>query len=66
MKVGDLITLSHGPRQHFKITSKTALLVKKLPRSDRYEYDWLVLADGRFIGLGRQLEDSEKILSESR
>ena len=66
MKVGDLITLSAGPRQHFKITSKTALLVKKLPRSDRYEYDWLVLADGRFIGLGRQLEDSEKILSESR
>jgi hypothetical protein len=66
MKVGDLITLSDGPRQHFKIISKTALLVKKLPRSDRYEYDWLVLADGRFIGLGRQLEDSEKILSESR
>ena len=66
MKVGDLVTLSDGPRQHFKIISKTALLVKKLPRSDRYEYDWLVLVDGRFIGLGRQLEDSEKILSESR
>ena len=66
MKVGDLITLSSGSRQHFKITSKTALLVKKLPRDDRYEYDWLVLADGRYIALGRQLESSAEVISEGR
>ena len=66
MKIGDLITLSSGPRIHFNLTSKSATLIRKIPRYDVLEYDWLMLADGRLIVLGRQIEDSAEVLSESR
>lgn len=66
MKVGDLVRLSPGAGDHFKLKSYIAILVKKLPRSDSYEYDWLVLADGRHIALGRQIEMSAEVIGESR
>ena len=66
VKVGDLIKLSQGPYNHFKLKSYTAMLVKKLPRDDGYMYDWLVLTDGRYIALGRQIEQSAKVISEGR
>jgi hypothetical protein len=66
MKVGDLITLSSGPRIHFSLTSESATLIKKIPRGDDLEYDWLVLVDGRLIELGRQIENSAEVLNESR
>ena len=66
MKVGDLITLSSGPRIHFNLTSESATLIRKIPRNDDLEYDWLVFVDGRLIELGRQIENSAEVLSESR
>ncbi len=66
MKVGDLIRLSRGAGNHFKLKSYVATLVKKLPREDSYEYDWLVMTDGRYIALGRQIEQSAEVISESR
>ena len=66
MKVGDLITLSSGPRIHFNLTSESATLIRKIPRGDDLEYDWLVFVDGRLIELGRQIENSAEVLSESR
>ena len=66
MKAGDLIKLSRGPIDYFSLTSESAMLVEKLPRSDAYEYDWLVFVDGRCIKLGRQIENSLEIISESR
>ena len=66
MKVGDLIQLQRGTRKHWDLPTGVALLVEKLPRNDHYEYDWKVLVDGRYIELGRQLEGSSEILSESR
>jgi hypothetical protein len=41
-------------------------LVEKLPRMDRLEYDWKVLVDGRYIELGRQIEQSSEVINESR
>jgi hypothetical protein len=66
MKVGDVIKLSRGPYNHFKLSSYIVLLIEKLPRSDAHEYDWLVLADGHLIELGRQIEGSAEVLNESR
>ena len=66
MIAGDLISLPQGPYNHFNLKSYVAILVKKLPRDDSYEYDWLVLADGRYIALGRQIEQSAQVISESR
>lgn len=67
MKVGDLIRLTSGPYNHFKLKSYVATLIKKLPRGDHYEYDWLVLADGKYITLGRQIEyNGAEVISESR
>ena len=66
MKVGDLVRLSRGVGNHFSLKSYVAILVKKLPRSDSYEYDWLVMTDGRYIALGRQIEQSAELISESR
>ena len=66
MKVGDLVTLSNGPRIHFNLTSESATLIRKIPRDDDHEYDWLVFVDGRFIELGRQIENSAEALSERR
>ena len=65
MKVGDLIKLPVGTYNHFKLKSYVAVLAKKLPRSDGFGYDWLVLADGRYIALGRQIEQSAEVISES-
>ena len=62
MKVGDIIKLSQGPYNHFKLNSYIALLIEKLPRSDAYEYDWLVMTDGRFIEMGRQIENSAELI----
>ena len=66
MKVGDLIQLQEGTRNHWDLPTGIALLTEKLPRNDYLEYDWKVVVDGRYIELGRQLEQSAEILSESR
>ena len=66
MKVGDLVTLPRGTRNHWGLPTGIALLLEKLPRNDRLEYDWRVLVDGRSIELGRQLEQSSEVLNESR
>ena len=65
MKPGDLIKLSVGTYNHFKLKSYVAVLVKKLPRDDSYMYDWLVLTDGRYIALGRQIESSAELINEA-
>ena len=66
MKVGDLVQLQEGTRSHWDLPTGIALLTEKLPRNDYLEYDWKVVVDGRYIELGRQLELSAEILSESR
>ena len=64
MKVGDLVKLQRGTRNHWGLPTGIALLLEKLPRNDRLEYDWRVLVDGRSIELGRQLEQSSEVLSD--
>ncbi len=66
MKVGDLVKLPRGTRNHWRLPTGIALLLEKLPRNDRLEYDWRVLVDGRSIELGRQLEFSSEVINESR
>jgi len=66
MKAGDLVRLQSGTRNHWGLPTGIALLVEKLPRPDKYKYDWRVFVDGRYIGLGRQLEQSAEVLNESR
>jgi hypothetical protein len=66
MKVGDVIKLQSGTRVHWGLPTGIALLIKKLPRNDSLEYDWRVLVDGRYIGFGRQIEQSAEVISESR
>jgi hypothetical protein len=66
MKVGDLVKLQRGTRNHWGLPTGIALLLEKLPRNDRLEYDWRVLVDGRSIELGRQLEQSSEVLNEAR
>lgn len=66
MKVGDLVRLSQGAVNHFNLKSYNAILIKKTPRSDSLEYDWLVMTDGRYIALGRQIENTAEIISASR
>ena len=63
MKVGDLIRLQSGTRNHWQLPTGVALLVEKLPRVDELEYDWRVLVDGRYIELGRQIEQSSEVIS---
>jgi len=63
MKVGDLIKLQSGTRNHWRLPTGVALLVEKLPRADELEYDWRVLVDGRYIELGRQIEQSSEVIS---
>jgi len=63
MKVGDLIKLQSGTRNHWRLPTGIALLVEKLPRADELEYDWRVLVDGRYIELGRQIEQSSEVIS---
>ena len=64
MKVGDLVKLQRGTRNHWGLPTGIALLLEKLPRNDRLEYDWRVLVDGRSIELGRQLEQSSEVLND--
>jgi hypothetical protein len=66
MKVGDLIKLQSGTCTHWGLPTGVALLVEKLPRIDIYEYDWRVLVDGRYVELGRQIEQSSEVINESR
>ena len=66
VKVGDLVKLPEGCRKHWKLPTGVAILVAKLPRADTLEYDWQVLAEGRLIALGRQIEQSSEVISESR
>jgi hypothetical protein len=66
MKVGDLVRLQSGTRKHWGLPTGIALLVEKLPRVDELKYDWRVFVDGRYIGLGRQLEQSAEVINESR
>ena len=66
MKVGDVIKLQSGTVKHWGLKSEVAILLEKLPRSDGLEYDWLVMADGRCLELGRQLEQSSEVINEDR
>ena len=66
MKAGDMIKLPEGCRKHWGLPTGVALLIAKLPRNDRLEYDWKVLVDGRYIELGRQIENDPEVLNESR
>ena len=58
MKVGDLILLPPGFRQHWGLFSKWGVLVEKLPRTDDLEYDWRIFADNRYVNAGRQIEQN--------
>ena len=66
MKVGDLIKLHSSTCTAWGLLTGVALLIQKLPRNDRLEYDWRVLVEGRCFKVGRQLEDSSELLSASR
>jgi hypothetical protein len=63
MKIGDMIMLSSGPVYHFDLTNPVAVLVAKVPRQDYLEYGWLAFASGRFIRLGRQIEQTCEVLN---
>tara|TARA_B100000900_G_scaffold398993_1_gene401012 strand:+ start:2148 stop:2342 length:195 start_codon:yes stop_codon:yes gene_type:complete len=63
MKPGDLIRLQEGTRNHWRLPTGIALLLEKLPREDCLEYDWYVLVDGKYIELGRQIEESSEVIS---
>ena len=66
MKIGDVIKLPKGCSNHWGLPTGIAILVAKTPRPDYLEYDWTVFVDGRFIGLGRQIEQTAEVLNESR
>jgi len=66
VKVGDMILLGSGPINHFELTNPAAVLIAKVPRQDYLEYGWLAFASGRFIRLGRQIEQSCEVLNERR
>jgi hypothetical protein len=66
VKVGDVVKLPKGCSNHWGLPTGIAILVEKTPRTDYLEYDWSVLVDGRLIGLGRQIEQTAEMLSESR
>ena len=65
VKVGDVIKLQPGTVKHWNLETDVAMLLEKLPRSDNLEYDWLVMADGRFMELGRQIEQSTEVISKA-
>jgi|TARA_R110000823_G_C15881775_1_gene495132 hypothetical protein len=67
VKVGDLVRLPYGICSYWQLQSQIALLIEKMPRNDRLEYDWKVFVDGKYIELGRQIEQgTTEVLSESR
>ena len=47
---------------HWELKTDVGVLAAKLPRTDVLEYDWKVFIDGRYLELGRQLEDSGEVL----
>jgi len=63
MKIGDMILLPNGTHRHFDLTNPTAVLIAKVPRQDYLEYGWLAFASGRFVRLGRQIEQTCEVLS---
>jgi len=63
VQVGDMILLTTGPVRHFDLTNPTAVLIAKVPRQDYLEYGWLAFASGRFIRLGRQIEQSCEVVN---
>ena len=65
MKVGSVVKLPRGPVNHFNLKSFIAILIEKIPRDDNLEYDWLVMTDGRFISLGRQIEQNAELIGEA-
>ena len=66
MKVGDMIRLQSGTRNHWGLRTGVAVLVERLPRADALEYDWKVLTEtGRTIELGRQIEVSSELINAS-
>jgi len=66
VKVGDMIKLQSGTRNHWDLRTGVVVLLEKLPRTDTLEYDWKVLTEtGRTIELGRQIECSSELVSES-
>jgi len=68
VKVGDLVELPQGTRNHWGLPTGVALLLEKLPRPDCHglEYDWRVLVDGRYLEFGKQIENSAELVSEGR
>ena len=64
MKVGDMIKLQSGTRNHWDLRTGVVVLLEKLPREDALEYDWKVLTEtGRAIELGRQIECSSELIN---
>ena len=64
MKVGDMIRLQSGTRNHWGLRTGVVVLMEKLPREDELEYDWKVLTEtGHTIELGRQIEGSSELIS---
>ena len=63
MKVGDLIKLPAGTVNHWKLKTDLGVLITKLPRADMQEYDWKVLIGGRYLELGRQIEQSAEVIA---
>ena len=65
MKVGDMIRLQSGTRNHWGLQTGIVILLEKLPRADALEYDWKVLTEsGQAIELGRQIEGSSELINE--
>ena len=66
MKVGDMIKLQSGTRNHWGLRTGVVVLLERLPRTDELEYDWKVLTEtGRTIELGRQIEGSSELINAS-
>ena len=64
MKVGDMIRLQSGTRNHWGLRTGVVVLMEKLSRTDTLEYDWKVLTEtGRTIELGRQIETSSELIN---
>ena len=66
MKVGDMIRLQSGTRNHWGLRTGVVVLLERLPRTDELEYDWKVLTEtGHTIELGRQIEGSSELINAS-
>ena len=66
MKVGDMIRLQSGTRNHWGLLTGVVMLLERLQRTDELEYDWKVLTEtGHTIELGRQIEGSSELINAS-